>query len=209
MIDDIVRIADFNDEERDIFRKAIHRLFAGSFVLRCIRDEEEMYSFIVRNRAVFDAYCECAGWTLRVDEPLGVVSWKGPSPARFILTRDETVMLVIARLLYEEKKGEISLLEYPALRAENFLERYRTLTGIQLKKTRFSDLIRRLQSLRLVRMEGSELTSDTMIAIYPSIALALDSSAVNSLHEKITRDSETASPDFEEQSEEIDADLSE
>ena len=210
MIEDITRITEFGDADRDLFRRSIHRLLSGSFVIRAVKDDEDIYSFIIRNRAAFEAYFECAGWTLRVDEPLGAISWLGPSPARIHFTKDETILLVIARLLYEEKKSEITLLEHPVVTVSDLQGKYQSLTNVQLKKTRFYDVLRRLQTLKILKAENSDFLPDSLVSIYPSVALALDSTAVNALYEKISLDTERPSPgtpDAEEDSEEeIDAD---
>ncbi len=209
MIDDIKLILEYNDQDRDLFRKAVHKLFSSSFILRGIKDEEELYSFIIRNRDAFDAYCDCAGWTLRVDETLGVISWKGPSPARLLLSKDETIFLVIVRLIYEEKRNEISLLEFPAASVAEIHEKYRDFTGNQLKKTRLSDILRRLSNLKLIRPDGMDISSDTQVMMYPSLALALDSAAVNALYEKITKDAGLSVPQAEDEVEETDGDQAE
>jgi hypothetical protein len=210
MIEDIALIFEFSDADRDLFRRSIHRLLSGSFVLRAVKDDEDIYSFIIRNRGVFEAYFECAGWTLRVDEPIGAISWLGPSPARIHFTKDETILLVIARLLYEEKKSEITLLENPVVTVSDLLGKYQSLTGVQLKKTRFYDVLRRLQTLKLLKAESSDFAPDSLVSIYPSVALALDSNAVNALHEKISRDAERpaleAPENGDDNEEEIDAD---
>ncbi len=188
MIDDIKQILEYDETDRDLFRQAMHRLFSASFIMRGVRDDEELYSFIIRNRDAVEAYCECAGWILRVDETLGVISWKGPAPARLLLSKDETILLVIVRLVYEEKRNEISLLEFPVSTIGDIHEKYRALTGAQMKKTRLTDVMRRLTRLKLVRPLEAELTPDTQVILYPSLAMALDSTAVSAVYEKIESD---------------------
>lgn len=188
MIDDIKLILDYDEAERDLFRQAVHRLFSTSFILRGIKEDEDVYSFVVRNRDAVEAYCECAGWVLRVDETLGVVSWKGPSPARLLLSKDDTILLVIARLLYEEKRNELSLLDFPVTTVGDIMEKYRALTGDQMKKTRLADVLRRLTRLKLIRPLKGDLVGETQVVLYPSLAMALDSTAVQELYEKIAAD---------------------
>jgi hypothetical protein len=206
MIDDITLILEYDDRDRDLFRTAVHKLFSTSFILRGVKDEEELYSFVVRNRDAFDAYCECAGWTLRIDETLGVISWKGPAPARWLLSKDETVFLVVVRLVYEEKRNEISLFEYPVSTVADIHQKYSDLTGNHLKKTRLVDVLRRLASLKLIRPVGVDIGADTQVVLYPSVALALDSTAVNALCEKITKDAKLSAPQPDDEVEETDAD---
>lgn len=211
MIEDISLIAEFSDSDRDIFRESVHRLLSGSFIIRAVKEDEAYYSFIIRNRPAIEAYLECAGWALRVDEPLGVISWMGPGSARISLTKDETIILVITRLIYEEKKSEITLLDTPAVPVSDFLEKYQSLTGQQVKKTRFNEVLGRLQSLRLIRFEKTNMNPDTMVSLLPSIAFALDSSAVNELYSKISRDAKqvNAPEDDGEEEEELDVDNAE
>ena len=215
MTDDLSLIAEYSDQDRDLFRKSLHRLLSESFIIRAVKDDAACYSFIVRNRSAVEAYLECAGWILRVDEPLGVISWKGPGSARINLTKDETIILVIARLIYEEKKSEITLLDTPAAPVSEFLEKHQSLTGAQVKKTRFYEVLRRLQALKLIRAEKTSMSPDTMISLFPSIAFALDSVAVQDLYSKITRDAASSADrgeneaDEENEEEVLDADSTE
>ncbi len=185
MIDDIRLILDYDEPERELFRQAVHRLFSTSFILRGIKEDEDLYSFVIRNRDAVEAYCECAGWILMVNEPLGVISWKGPSTARLLLSKDDTIFLVIARLIYEEKRNEISLLDFPVTTVGDIIEKYRALTGGQMKKTRLADILRRLTRLKLIRPLKADLIGDTQVLLYPSLAMALDNTAVQALYEKI------------------------
>jgi hypothetical protein len=209
MIDDIRLILDYDEAERDLFRQAVHRLFSTSFILRGIQEDKALYSFVVRNRDAVEAYCECAGWILRVDETLGVVSWKGPSPARLLLSKDDTILLVIARLLYEEKRNELSLLDFPVSTVGDIMEKYRALTGDQMKKTRLTDVLRRLTRLKLIRPLKGEFIGDTQVVLYPSLAMALDSTAVQELYEKIAADTGQAAGLDDESGEETDDDQAE
>jgi Domain of unknown function (DUF4194) len=171
-------IEKLTDSERDRLRIALTTLFTESFLVRGIEHHAASYRFVTSNFTLVEKYLAVAGWGIRRDETLGVVAFQGPPLARHTLSKDESLLLLILRLLFEEKAGEISLHEERTVRQQDIVEKYRVLADATWKKTRYLAMLRRFQALRLIRIVGSESDPEATVILYPSIPFALDGMAV-------------------------------
>ncbi|MFW6288364.1 MAG: DUF4194 domain-containing protein [Spirochaetota bacterium] len=185
MADDLLYLARLPEADREQFRIAINTLFTEGFLVRAIEQHERPYRFVLSNLAVCESYLGLAGWTLRTDESLGVIAFVGPAAARLRLRKLESIIALIARLLYEEKAGEIELHGERTVRRHEIQDRYRALTKATLKKTPFLAILRRLQSLRLIRLVGDDNDPDATVILYPSLAFALDAQSVEELEARL------------------------
>ena len=182
---DTLSFARLSDAERDQFRIAMNLLFTEGFLVRAIEQHERAYRFVLSNLELCESYLEFAGWGLRRDESLGVVAFRGPASARLRLRKEESVVALILRLLYEEKAGEIELHGERTVRRHEIQDRYRALTRTSIRKTPFMAILRRLQSLRLIRLVGDDNDPDATVLLYPSLAFALDAGSIEELEARL------------------------
>ncbi len=178
MTDGLLKFAKLTDAEREQFRVAVNLLLTETFLVRSIDHHAASYRFLVSNAELVEDYLALAGWGIRRDEALGVVSFQGPASARLTLAKDETLMLLILRILFEEKAGEIALHGERTVRQQDIHEKYRVLAEATWKKTRYLSMLRRFQALRLIRIVGQESDPEATIVLYPSIPFALDGLAI-------------------------------
>jgi hypothetical protein len=180
--EDLSRISELTDDDFDLFRASLGILLSKTFILRGIPREEELYNFTVRNMPLFDAWFYCMDARLVKDESLGVIAFRGGSGVRLRLGREETCALLVFRLLYEEKRTELTLAAFPTVTVLDFVQKYDAMTNDHLKKTRLIEIQRRLQSLKLIEMVSSDPADmDGMILLYPSLALSVDRDSVDGL----------------------------
>jgi hypothetical protein len=190
---DLTRIADLPDDEFDIFQAALKMLISKTFIMRGIAKEESLYDFAIRNGALFDAWFECIDTQLVRDEGLGIIAFRGGYDTRARLNRDETCALLVFRLLYEEKRTELTLSAFPTVTGFDFSERYKTMTGIELSKTRIGDILRRLKSLKLIDVNtDNPADKEGIIVLYPSLALSVDRDSIDELIRSVTQSSQSA-----------------
>jgi len=179
------KLAAFTETEQELFSRAVNTLVANTFLVRSIDKDRQLYRFVLSNYDIFEDYFSWAGWSLRKDEHIGVITWYGPPGSRLNLNLEESLFLLVCRIMYEEKQNDITLGEDTAAKQEDLMEKYRVLTGRQLKKTAALQLIRRFQSLKLIRCMGSETSPDSLILLYPSIPFALDKENIDALFERL------------------------
>ena len=185
MSSDLERLDRLVEWERERFQKAANALLTDGFLVRSAPQHEKLYKFAVQNYELIESYFELAGWRVKKDESLGVIGAEGPPSARTNLNLEETLALLILRLLYEEKSSEVTLHGERTILQQDFVEKYRVMTERPLKKTPLSILLRRFQALRLIRMFGEESDPETRILLYPSIVFALDGMAIDEMHTRI------------------------
>ena len=179
------RLGRLSAEERELLRESLATLFSGSFLVRSVEQHTRLYRFVLANFEAIEDYLSVAGWGLRKDENLGVISFTGPPSARMQLGIDDSSILLVLRLLYEERAEAVTLHgERTALQHE-ILDRMRSLSGRTVSKTRFVASLRRFQALKLIRVLGEEVDPETVIVLYPSIAFALESTALDEVVERL------------------------
>ncbi|MCX7028647.1 MAG: DUF4194 domain-containing protein [Spirochaetes bacterium] len=191
-----------SDTELERLRVALNLLFTESFLVRGIEHHAPSYRFVTSNFELVEKYLAIAGWGLRRDEMLGVVAFQGPPSARHSLSKDESLLLLVLRLLFEEKAGEISLHGERTVRQQDIIEKYRVLADATWKKTRYLAMLRRFQVLRLIRVVGSESDPEATVILYPSIPFALDGMAVDEAAARLRETAHAAQVEEPEQAEE-------
>jgi hypothetical protein len=195
-------IADLTEADFDLFKSAVHTLLAKTFIIRGIAREEELYNFTIRNSSLFDAWFSCMDAILIRDEGLGVICFRGGGDTRLRLGREETCALLTARLLYEEKRTELSLTAFPAVTVFDFVQRYNVLVGEEIRKTRLAEVLRRLLSHKLIDTDSRDLSdSEGIIILYPSLAMSVDRDSIDELlaslsHKEKTEEGQTAAPEL-------------
>jgi hypothetical protein len=181
-------ITELTEADFDLFRAAVRILLTRTFIIRGIDREEELYHFTIRNSGLFDAWFSCMDASLIRDEGLGVVCFRGGGDTRIRLGREETCALLTARLFYEEKRVELSLTSFPTITVFDFVQRYNVLVGDEIKKTRLVEVLRRLQSHKLIEIDARDPSdAEGLIILYPSLAMSVDRDSVDELLGSLSR----------------------
>jgi hypothetical protein len=201
-----LRYQKLSETDRESFRIALHLLLTESFLIRSLESHGRAYRFAAANAEIIEAYLELAGWSVRKDEHLGVISFQGPRSARLQLKKDESIFLLVLRLLYEEKSGELAIHGERTVRQEEIQDRLRTVADIAFKKTPFVSLLRRFQALRLIQVVGSEDDPEATVILFPSIPFVLDGVSLEEIAKRIDTYNRGPEEETEEETEE-DTDL--
>lgn len=178
---DLDPIGELTDSEMDLFRSAAQTLLSRSFIVRGLNRDDTLWDFSIRNIRLLEAWFACAGIQLKRDEMLGVISLRPGSFMRARLGKEETCALLVARLLFEEKRTELSLSRFPSVRVFDLVQRFRAVIGYELKKTRLVDILRAFGRWQLLLADGDLSDPETVLVLYPSLALALDQAAVDEI----------------------------
>jgi hypothetical protein len=181
-IEYISGITELSGDEFDLFQASLKMLLSKTFIIRGKEKEEELYDFAIRNMPLYDAWFSCMDAKIVKDESLGVIAFRGGSGTRLRLGREETCALLVFRLLYEEKRTELSLTSFPSVTVLDFVEKYNALAHGSLKKTRLAEILRRLQSHKLIEALSSDVTdAEGLVVLYPSLAVSVGRDSVDDL----------------------------
>lgn len=185
VVDGVSGLTRMSETDRERFRIALNILLAEGFLIRAFDQHDGSYRFVLSNLDLFEAYLAYAGWSLRRDDALGIVALTGPAAARLRLRKDESIVVLILRLLYEEKAGDIQLHGERTVRRHEIQDRYLSLTGKAIRKTAFLAMLRRFQALRLLRVVGHDSDPDAVVVLYPTLAFVLSGDALDEIEARL------------------------
>ena len=163
-------------KDRDEFRRVCNRLMSMCFICKQNADTKSEYYFILRQKAVFERYLGILGYVLEINEEYGVVQLVNRENYNHVhLKLNESIILLILRILYDEKKRELSLSDV-VVNIGDIQEKYISLKirEKQIDKTTMNNGLRLLKRYNLVGLLDKDLTQeDSRIVIYDSILMAV------------------------------------
>ena len=179
-LDALVLIRDLSSDEFERFKAAVQILTSKTFIIRGLDKEREIYDFTIRNIALFEAWFSCMNAVLVRDESLGVIAYRGSGSTRLFFSKDEICAVLVLRLLYEDKRLEVTLTKFPAISVRDFQDKYNAMTGEEIKKTALIKVLTRLSSCKLISVESYDYSDpESIIQLYPSIAMSIDRNALD------------------------------
>ena len=172
--------------QKDKFRIVANKLLNTCFILKRKEDTRDDYFYIIQNKKYFVDYFDLLGYSIDVNESLGVISIRNDfGTGRLRLKKIESILLLILRLLYVEKRKELSLNKDVIVLSDEIQQKYALLnlkTKTRLDKTMLKDTLRIFRKYNLISNLDSDVTlSDARVVIYPSILFALSNGDVRVL----------------------------
>jgi hypothetical protein len=195
-------IQELNADDFERFRAAIRMLTTKTFIIRGLEKERDLYHFTIRNIALFEAWFSCMDVSLVRDESAGVIAFRGAGGSRLFFSREEICAVLVLRMIYEDKKLEVSLTAFPIVSIADFQQKYNAMTGEDIKKTALINVLRRLVSCKLIALETKDYADpEALLQLYPSIPLSINRDALDEgiafLNRGETGEDEEASGDSE------------
>ena len=175
---------DFNLGQKQLFAKTCLKLLQNSFIARDKEDNKEMYYFLLSFKNYFDEYFDVMNFEIALDRELGAVQLINRENANLIhLKKDETLVLLILRILYHQHLVRTSVNDNIVIKVDEIHQYYDSLD--LKKKINKTDLVRILRSYRrlnLIDPLGDITKANTRIVIYPTILLAINTQAINDVY---------------------------
>ena len=171
------------------FKDTANKLLASTFLSRDKKDNKEAYYFLMSYKEVFDEFFKILGYEIELDMPTGSVMLTGASAANTLkLRRDETLVLLILRLLYHEKVKDTSLNENIVCQVSDIHEKYDYLEiKKKLNKTDLVSSLRLLKRYNLIEISGDLQTSSCKLVILPTILMAIRSEDITEVFNTINK----------------------
>ena len=118
----------FNESvaQKEKFRIAANKLLNQCFLVKKKEDTKKEYMFVKQNMELFVPYFDLLGYEVRVNEDQGVIALVNQfGTGRLALSKYESILLLILRLLYVEKRKELtSFSEEVTVLMEEIREKY-------------------------------------------------------------------------------------
>lgn len=166
--------------QKEKFRIAANKLLNQCFLLRKKEDTKKDYVFIRQNKEMFVTYFELLGYELKLNEDQGVIALVNQfETGRLVLTKYESILLLILRLLYVEKRKELTTFsEEVTVLMEEIREKYSILkikSKPMLDKAMERHMVSLFRKYNLIQNLDSDVNqADARIIIYPSIIMAVE-----------------------------------
>ncbi|MBE0466736.1 MAG: DUF4194 domain-containing protein [Candidatus Desulforudis sp.] len=175
--------------EREEFTRIVNKLLAFTFVARKNDEDRRDYYFLERHEDLFRGYLKLAGWTMAADKSHGVYQVINDfAYNRLRLKLEESIILLIIRLCYEEKRREINLTENIMLRVREIQEKYAAL-GIRkrpIDKKSLRETLALLKRFGILRpLDGETIDPECRLEIFPTILFAVRVEDIRDIHEKL------------------------
>ncbi len=205
MLTDLRRVADReSDDEPDDFRRAAGALLAHQFLFVETASRRADYRLVVDHFDYFRNLFDALGWTLHRDDDFGFVGIvPSQAEAHVRLRLEETLILLTARLMYEEGMDRFQAEQGSVwVDAEDLLGRYETLVRRERpKRTDFLEILAHLARHGVIERRSQEGEDLPRIRILPSVRVVTGEEVLRRL-EGYVSDVETGEEDLAEMSDE-------
>jgi hypothetical protein len=171
------------------FKDTANKLLASTFLSRDKRDNKESYYFLMSYKEIFDEFFKILGYEIILDMPTGSVMLEGASASHTLkLRRDESLVLLILRLLYHEKMKETSLNDNIVISVSEIHQKYDYLEiKRKLNKTDLVASLRLFRRYNLIEVSGDLSTSSCKVVILPTILMAIKSEDITTVFNTINK----------------------
>ncbi len=175
--------------QKNTFKSCANELLSNTFLCRDKQDNKEDYYFVLSFKGLFDEFFSILGYEIEVDKQLGTVMLIGETASNVLkLKRDETVILLILRILYAEHMKETSVNNNVIINVEDIQNKYKFLEiKKNLNKTDLVKALRLFRKYNLIEVIGLKdaLVANTKVVLLPTLLSAVKTLDINELHTQI------------------------
>lgn len=163
-------------KDKDEFRRVCNKLMSICFICKRNESTKSDYYFILRFKDMFLRYLDVLGYSLEINEEYGVIQMINRENYNHLNLRlNDSIILLILRILYDEKKRELSLTDV-VINLGDIQEKYLSLKirEKQIDKTTMSNALRLFRRFNLIELlDREQMQEDARIVIYDSILMAV------------------------------------
>lgn len=164
-------------KDRDEFSRVCNRLLSNCFLCKGNASNRADYYFVLRHKDRFSEYLSICGYRLEINEEYGVAQLTNPhNYNRLHLKLYESIILLIFRILYDEKKRELSVSDEVIVNAGDVHDKFLSLQirDKVIDKTAFRNAVSTLRRFNLIETLDKDLSNEeARIIIFDSILMAV------------------------------------
>ena len=180
-----------SNSQKEKFAKAANNLLNHCFILKKKEDTRQDYIYIKDNKEQFALVFDLLGYDLRIDEDLGLISISNKNgTGRLQFTKFESIMFLIIKLLYLEKRNDLSTNgDNVIVTVQDIRDKYNVLkikNKQKLDKNSEKQIIALFKRYNLIRNLTSDISQgETRIEIFPSIMIAIPNEGITYFYESV------------------------
>ena len=176
-------------KDKDEFKRISNRLLSNCFVCKGNQASRSEYYFVLKYREKFRDFLEVLGYRLEINEEYGVIQLINPQNYNHLkLKLYESIILLILRILYDEKKRELSAANEVIVNLGDIQDKYLSLKirDKMIDKTTMRNALSLFRRFQLIETLDRDLTNEeSRILIYDSILLAVRVEDIRQAYEKL------------------------
>ena len=174
----------------DIKEEIANYLLNNCFLIGNVDSTREKYYYVINHEESFRQLFQPIGYTLVIHRNLRVVQLiNNHGTGRLALKKYESIMLLIFRLLYVEKRESLSTSEDKVVvTVEEIKNEYEKLNlPRKFDKVLLEDSLRNIKRYNLVQPLDKLLDMDAKIQIYASVMLAMPDTTISTAYEQTSK----------------------
>ncbi len=174
----------------DIKEEIANYLLNNCFLIGNVDSTREKYYYVINHEESFRQLFQPIGYTLVIHRNLRVVQLiNNHGTGRLALKKYESIMLLIFRLLYVEKRESLSTSEDKVVvTVEEIKNEYEKLNlPRKFDKVLLEDSLRNIKRYNLVQPLDKLLDMDAKIQIYASVMLAMPDTTISIAYEQTSK----------------------
>lgn len=174
----------------DIKEEIANYLLNNCFLIGNVDSTREKYYYVINHEESFRQLFQPIGYTLVIHRNLRVVQLiNNHGTGRLALKKYESIMLLIFRLLYVEKRESLSTSEERVVvTVEEIKNEYEKLNlPRKFDKVLLEDSLRNIKRYNLVQPLDKLLDMDAKIQIYASVMIAMPDTTISTAYEQTSK----------------------
>ena len=174
----------------DIKEEIANYLLNNCFLMGNVDTTREKYYYVINHEESFRQIFLPIGYTLVIHRNLRVVQLiNNHGTGRVVLKKYESIILLIFRLLYVEKRESLSTSEDRVfVTVEEIKNEYEKLSlPRKFDKVFLEESVRNIKKYNLIQVVDRLLEMDEKIQIYPSVMLAMPDTNISKAYEETAK----------------------
>lgn len=176
-------------KDKDNFSRICNKLLSTCFLCKNNVTSRSDYYFVMKYKSEITEYLSVLGYRLEINEEYGVIQLTNPQNYnRLNLRLYESVILLILRILFDEKKREISATDEVIINLGDIHERFLSLKirDKLIDKTTMRNALSLYRRFQLIEILDKNLENeDSRILIFDSILMAVRVEDIKQAYDKL------------------------
>ena len=167
-----------SDKEKQQFSETVNLLLGKTYLVYEREEDRRHYRFVEKNQELFSSYLEMARWSLHLQKQLSVIQlYNMEEHNRRNFSLQETIFLVILRLLYNEIRRDLRLTQQVLVTGREIQEKY---MALQIRprlpsKEDTQYILKMFSSFSLLDLKkGHWRDPDSVYVLFPSLLLVVN-----------------------------------
>ncbi len=175
--------------DKDDFSRICNRLLSSCFLCKRNTTTKSDYYFVMKYKEKFSECFAILGYRLEINEEYGVIQLTNPQNYnRYNMKLFESILLLILRILYDEKRRELSISDEVIVNVGDIHEKFLSLKirDKMIDKTTFRNAIRTLKRFQIIEtLDTDQTDEEARIIIFDAILMAVRVEDIKTAYEKL------------------------